>query len=926
MINSIFNLKQKLYFYKMSSQLHSLLNNIDSRLQNGGTRSNFYETRVKQDLQFFKDQKYAQSEFQRFPTDPYLSKISSLQGSNLPLNTTTNFISNQTTDAEIRKMIEREMEPYLFKMKNELALTMENYRKEMEEYTHLKPELQLLKENLEANKKACQLNQDENDKKFINFTQKYTSNAKQIEDLKQNVNDLKKNYNSIENMYTTFNLKMPDIELLNEKLAYFDLNSEKYYKDIENNINKNLDTKLNLIQSQIDNIKETNKEMGSSITTLKLSNQNINSDIEQVQSSQKEVLTALNKQNISFNNLSGNCNNTINQIEKYKITINALEEKLSTLYQGVNSQNENITTLQLGFTTLSNEFTSATMKQNDINDKVEQIKSNCTSMTSSIITNGTAIKTINEKISKINSKLSEYEDKNNAGNLNLLNEKIAKLQMNIDELGDFSNGKFASLNNKVSELSLALSELINGNIKPKSSNSERIDYIPPGNFDTFRTGQAKYNDNFLKALETLTKEVSTLKKDVNAYDDNFEKIQENFIKLNNQIDKISSLEKNVKLFPELIDNLSKNHNILKNDVEKNFKVINEWEDKLNTNINQTIEDLKNEIDRKIETEKIANTINTGHNIDSSSYRSSRPSEILNKVLLLENNIKKQQFTIDNLNKRFADKIAFEKHIEKFEKNESVLNDLDHYIENKILSMFDESENNNKPSTFSKRNVVSDRNIISDRQITKAIPIPEPKQEQDLPQDVYIANYPQGTISNTIRNGNILEGYPRQREGDSEYFVIDGIAPKKIFKSDTNNIEKRLPIFGNTEKIMKNNLYNELDGTNLTTKKNQFDEGFLESMIMPSKNEPIIIEGEYEAENENDNETSNNYGGFDHDVVEDNKRESFNAYNSGTFKQDDDIDNILKGAGIQMNQNQSSQVHEKKETIESNFDDDDDFDS
>ena len=396
--------------------------------------------------------------------------------------------------------------------------------------------------------------------------------------------------------------------------------------------------------------------------------------------------------------------------------------------------------------------------------------------------------------------------------------------------------------------------------------------------------------------------------------------------MNNQIDKISSLEKNVKLFPELIDNLSKNHNILKNDVEKNFKVINEWEDKLNTNINQTIEDLKNEIDRKIETEKIANTINTGHNIDSSSYRSSRPSEILNKVLLLENNIKKQQFTIDNLNKRFADKIAFEKHIEKFEKNESVLNDLDHYIENKILSMFDESENNNKPSTFSKRNVVSDRNIISDRQITKAIPIPEPKQEQDLPQDVYIANYPQGTISNTIRNGNILEGYPRQREGDSEYFVIDGIAPKKIFKSDTNNIEKRLPIFGNTEKIMKNNLYNELDGTNLTTKKNQFDEGFLESMIMPSKNEPIIIEGEYEAENENDNETSNNYGGFEHDVVEDNKRESFNAYNSGTFKQDDDIDNILKGAGIQMNQNQSSQVHEKKETIESNFDDDDDFDS
>ena len=796
------------------------------------------------------------------------------------------------------------MQPYIFKMKNELALEMENFRKEMEDYSGIKPEIDLMKDKLEENKKACLVNQDENEKKFINYNKKYVYMSKQIEDLKQSVNILTQNYSNLAQTYSSIKQKIPDIEILNEKIENFDLNSDKYYKEIENNMNKGLDTKLELMQNQINNIKNTNNELSNKITSLNLNDQNIKNDLECLQTANKDLNAQINDQNSNMNNLTVNFNNSVNQIEKYKITVSGLEEKIESLNKANNTLNENISTLQLGFSTLANDFAGSSLKMNEINDRLEKLKTYCSSLQTELSSTGTSVKSHTEKIAKINSKFTEIEDKNDANMQNMINEKIKKCQLSIEELTDLSNGKFTSINQKISELSLAMSEIYNGGVKPsKISSSEREDV----NFDTFRTGQTKYNDKFNQLIEVLSKQVNSLSKDIDSYDENFEKIQQKFDSMDGQMGKISNMEKNMEILSELAQTLSNNHKTLRNDVEQNFKQITEWETQFNSNINDTIEKLANDVDEKIRTEKIVSTMKIGRGLDSSS-RSNDPSEMMNKIILLQDSIKRQNAVIDGLHTKYADRIAFEKHIAKFEQNENKLADLDAYIENKIYSLVvDESEN--KPSTYSKRNIV-----ISDRITTKGTPIDKTSPlSGSHNQEPKINDYDQGKVSNYFQDF-VLEGNPNQNKDDTDYFVLEGTMPQKKMKTKKNSIEI-LSSFGNNEKKNNNELYNQLDSDNLTNNKEHFD-NYLNKLNVPSKNEPIsmTIELGNNAENQNRVSTNNdnNYNFNDNESYNNeyisNKRESFN--NTGSFRNFEYT-------------NAPSNQGGKIATMESQFDDDDD---
>jgi len=73
---------------------------------------------------------------------------------------------------EIRKILEREVEPYLFSVKSELKLTMDNFLKEIGEFKHIANEVNQMKQSINENRKLVLIFQEDFDKKLVEIKMK----------------------------------------------------------------------------------------------------------------------------------------------------------------------------------------------------------------------------------------------------------------------------------------------------------------------------------------------------------------------------------------------------------------------------------------------------------------------------------------------------------------------------------------------------------------------------------------------------------------------------------------------------------------------------------------------------------------------------------------------------------------------------------
>ena len=63
-------------------------------------------------------------------------------------------------------MLEREIEPYLYSIKSELKLTMDNFLKEIGEYKYVNSEINVVKQSIMDNKKLVLIFQEDFDRKL----------------------------------------------------------------------------------------------------------------------------------------------------------------------------------------------------------------------------------------------------------------------------------------------------------------------------------------------------------------------------------------------------------------------------------------------------------------------------------------------------------------------------------------------------------------------------------------------------------------------------------------------------------------------------------------------------------------------------------------------------------------------------------------
>ena len=166
----------------MSTNLSQLIHKIDNKLNMPSnqmfynTDTNFYSNKVKEGLPFF-------SKHQNYKNDVLFSPI--------PISNTSTLI---TTENDIRKTIEREMTPYLSRMKSELNLIVEKFKNEYNDQNLNNEKINKLIDDNELLKKQIETNIKVNEEKFLDNYQMLKTYDNKYDEIKNKIKTLDRGY------------------------------------------------------------------------------------------------------------------------------------------------------------------------------------------------------------------------------------------------------------------------------------------------------------------------------------------------------------------------------------------------------------------------------------------------------------------------------------------------------------------------------------------------------------------------------------------------------------------------------------------------------------------------------------------------------------------------------------------------------------
>ena len=108
-------------------------------------------------------------------------------------------VNNEKNDINSRNALEKEMEPYLKKMKNELNIMMQHYRREIGDNIYIQPKIKLLEEEINENKKYIELFKNDYNKKMLEFNNVILDCKLKVENFSDKIDDMNKKFKLVEN-------------------------------------------------------------------------------------------------------------------------------------------------------------------------------------------------------------------------------------------------------------------------------------------------------------------------------------------------------------------------------------------------------------------------------------------------------------------------------------------------------------------------------------------------------------------------------------------------------------------------------------------------------------------------------------------------------------------------------------------------------
>ena len=514
-----------------------------NNISNSNLSNNYYSSKVKEGIPLFQEENGGNL-YNNY-IDPFKLLENEKNNNLFDTGRISNYNMNMS-DIQTRKMFEKEMNPFLMRMKNELNLIIEKFRKEMNDKNILLNEMGEIKHELVKMKQ----NSEDN---YLNFEQKLLNINDILNSHENKLNNLESEIFQINHM----NKKSDDSYLKNEveniknKVMNLDSTNEKYFKEMTQNFQKIIDYKLDDMNKNIDFIKEENNTIKNDLA------QN-NIKIEMINTENNKQNERLNDVNSEFNNISNqinkimlNNNKMMNMINNLEINNNEYQQRMKNLNEKISTLNENLEANNVDSKNLKENINSNSKIISEIEDNLNRLENEKNSLNNKIMEINIKLEYQEEKISKNNNIINNNQNENNNILYKDLSNQISKSKKICDEMREKYDKEILELNNNINQFDL----ILKNNPFFNMSETERITSL-------FKKEQIKLNDTFREQLKLLHEELKKMKNVAQFDKTNLEIINKNFKKHTKDI---SMLEQSLKSWTEIAQILTKNYEKLKKD-------------------------------------------------------------------------------------------------------------------------------------------------------------------------------------------------------------------------------------------------------------------------------------------------------------------------------------------------------------------------
>lgn len=561
-------------------------------------------------------------------TSSYLpfSTKSKIDQSTININTavTNGNVLSTSNEYETRKLIERELEPYVNSIKKELKVQLDSFQKDADVIKSTKSELSSLKEIVISNKKEIiklQSARDTYDIKsdVIKLSEEMKQKNEEIFDLRKGIQDLLMKNEEIKATIEVRKETKDNNDEVDEKIKQSEAKMINAIKEIEKNCNKNLLQMENFFKQSVDETKNVLLSMKNEIENIKekskQSNIEIEKRIENIQNNIKSVKesneTAIKDINKKINELSEEIKSKSNDKE-----INDIKEEIAKTNQEIKeikeskrnsidmisslpiANNNDINTINTKLDNLSiriDQFDSKVSNQTLISSKLNDINQSYNSLKSQIDTNTTTI-------TELNSQLLTAKD-----NYNLFKSKLDALTLNVSTLENQINvhQNEETSSKEIDEIKIKIKEIVDTIEEVNKKYNEEMSKVNSV-FIEFKEKQLQANAINEKTIvclgEQMVTSLKTLKQlegDKKETEDNFEQIQNGFDQVHSVIIKIPKMEKDYKLMNEFLVELTKKYQELQIKVDNGFENVTQWQSGLVDNISKKMNEIIEDYEKKI---------------------------------------------------------------------------------------------------------------------------------------------------------------------------------------------------------------------------------------------------------------------------------------------------------------------------------------
>ena len=561
-------------------------------------------------------------------TSSYLpfSTKSKIDQSTININTavTNGNVLSTSNEYETRKLIERELEPYVNSIKKELKVQLDSFQKDADVIKSTKSELSSLKEIVISNKKdiiKLQSARDTYDIKsdVIKLSEEMKQKNEEIFDLRKGIQDLLMKNEEIKATIEVRKETKDNNDEVDEKIKQSEAKMINAIKEIEKNCNKNLLQMGNFFKQSVDETKNVLLSMKNEIENIKekskQSNIEIEKRIENIQNNIKSVKesneTAIKDINKKINELSEEIKSKSNDKE-----INDIKEEIAKINQEIKeikeskrnsidmisslpiANNDDINTINTKLDNLSiriDQFDSKVSNQTLISSKLNDINQSYNSLKSQIDTNTTTI-------TELNSQLLTAKD-----NYNLFKSKLDALTLNVSTLENQINvhQNEETSSKEIDEIKIKIKEIVDTIEEVNKKYNEEMSKVNSV-FIEFKEKQLQANAINEKTIVCLGEQMVTslkalkqLEGDKKETEDNFEQIQNGFDQVHSVIIKIPKMEKDYKLMNEFLVELTKKYQELQIKVDNGFENVTQWQSGLVDNISKKMNEIIEDYEKKI---------------------------------------------------------------------------------------------------------------------------------------------------------------------------------------------------------------------------------------------------------------------------------------------------------------------------------------